>query len=153
MICLHGSVILLNLIFRTNGITCTISWTYPSRASSTSSTTMESRDEDSAISPTSDDALLVLRDLSIQCRELLHQLTADGGVAGGAEAGELKASFNIWAANMGVFREGRQSLASRLKNAPQISRLVQQLLMTLRHYLGNSCNSSSPSEMAGISQS
>ncbi|KAK2032674.1 hypothetical protein LX32DRAFT_167054 [Colletotrichum zoysiae] len=99
---------------------------------------MESNDEDAAIFSTSDNTLSALRELSIRCKGLLHQLSAYDGLAGGAEARELKASFNIWAANMGAFREGQQSLASRLKSAPQISRLVQQLLLTLQHDLEKS---------------
>lgn len=87
---------------------------------------------------TSDSTLLDLRELSIRCRALLHQLSTDDGVDNGVEIRELKASFNIWAANMGVFNEGRQSLASRLKSVPKISKLVQQLLLVLQHDLGNS---------------
>jgi hypothetical protein len=47
------------------------------------------------------------------------------------------ASFNIWAANMGVFHEGRQSLTSRLKSTPDISELAQQLLVALKWDLGS----------------
>ncbi|KAI1453987.1 hypothetical protein F4805DRAFT_441186 [Annulohypoxylon moriforme] len=92
---------------------------------------MEENDEEPKIDQTSDKTLSDLRDLSIQCRALLHQLPANAG----PEAGELMASFNIWTANMGVFREGRQSLTSRLKSAPEISELVQQLLTALKRDL------------------
>ncbi|KAI0881979.1 uncharacterized protein GGS22DRAFT_171263 [Annulohypoxylon maeteangense] len=92
---------------------------------------MEGNDEEPIIDHTSDKTLSDLRELSIQCRALLHQLPATAG----PEAIDLMASFNIWAANMGVFREGRQSLTSRLKSAPEISELVQQLLVALKRDL------------------
>ncbi|RSL41640.1 hypothetical protein CEP54_015754 [Fusarium duplospermum] len=96
---------------------------------------MEKNKEELAVPLTSDETLSDIRELSIRCRELLHQLSADDGPADGAEARELMAGFNIWAANMGVFRDGQQSLTSRLKNAPQICELVQQLLMVLERDL------------------
>lgn len=98
---------------------------------------MEKNDEELAISPTSDVTLSHTRDLSIRCRELIHQLSAEDGSTDGAEARELMAGFNIWVANMGVFRDGQQSITSRLKSAPQISELVQQLLAVLERDLGN----------------
>lgn len=100
---------------------------------------MEGNDEEPTVAQTSDETLSDLRKLSIQCRALLHKLSANDGPTDtdGAEARELMASFNIWAANMGVFREGRQSLTSRLKSAPEISELVQQLLVALKRDLGS----------------
>ncbi|RSL95715.1 hypothetical protein CDV31_013773 [Fusarium ambrosium] len=107
---------------------------------------MEQHDEGLEVSPTSDETLSDIRELSIRCRELLNRLSTDDGPADGTEARDLTASFNIWLANMGVFREGQQSLTSRLKNAPQISELVQQLLMALKQkgiILGDSQEGSS----------
>ena len=94
--------------------------------------------EESTLLQTSDVQLSNLRELSIPCRALLHQLSASNRRANTdvLEARESMASFNIWAANIGVFREGRQSLTSRLKSAPEISRLGQQLLSTLKRDLG-----------------
>ncbi|KAK2009326.1 hypothetical protein LZ32DRAFT_620768 [Colletotrichum eremochloae] len=96
---------------------------------------MENKNEEGLAVPTPDGTLLDIRELSIQCRELLHQFSTDDSPAEGAEARELMASFNIWVANMGVFHEGRQSVASRLRSAPQISELTQQLLVVLKHDL------------------
>lgn len=97
-----------------------------------------------AVPTTSNETLSDLRELSIRCRELLHELSTDDGgaaTAEGLEARELMATFNIWAANMGVFREGRQSLASRLQSTPQISELVRQLLELLKRDLCKSAPS------------
>lgn len=98
---------------------------------------MRKNDEDPAVSSTSDETLSDIRKLSIRCRDILHQLSADDGSVDRPEAREVMANFNIWATNMGVFREGQQSLASRLKSAPQISDLVQQLLVALERDLGS----------------
>ncbi|KAK1254167.1 hypothetical protein MKX08_008162 [Trichoderma sp. CBMAI-0020] len=76
----------------------------------------------------SEERLSDLRESSIRCRELLHQLS----IHDGARVRDQMASFNIWAANMGVFRQGQQSIASRLSSAAEISKLVQQLLDTLK---------------------
>ncbi|KAI0446278.1 hypothetical protein F4803DRAFT_568292 [Xylaria telfairii] len=116
---------------------------------------METNNEESTIAQTSDETLSDLRELSIQCRELLHHLSVNNRPTStdGAEARELMANFNTWAANMGVFREGLQSLNSRLKSAPDISKLVQQLLIALQRSLekillrmGNKDDSPSTSE-------
>lgn len=97
---------------------------------------MESGIEDQTLLSTSNEALSTLRELSIQCRELLQQLSAKNDPADDAHADELAPSFNIWMANMGVFREGRQSLEARLKSAPQVSELVRKLLVVLKRDLG-----------------
>ncbi|KAF7517070.1 hypothetical protein G7054_g13929 [Neopestalotiopsis clavispora] len=99
--------------------------------------TLPSTIEEQTLPPTSNDALSTLRELSIRCRELLQQLSARNGTAEKAETEGLATSFNIWMANMGVFREGRQSLESRLRSAPQTSELVRQLLMVLKRDLDN----------------
>ncbi|KAK1965186.1 hypothetical protein LY78DRAFT_107567 [Colletotrichum sublineola] len=96
---------------------------------------MENKNEEGLAVPTPGGTLLDIRELSIQCRQLLHQFSTDDSPDEGAEARELMASFNIWVANMGVFHEGRQSVASRLRSAPQISELTQQLLVVLKHDL------------------
>lgn len=108
----------------------------PSARSSASSIRMATDDEEQVIPQTPHETLSDLRDLSIRCRELLHQLSADNATAAGAEVAEIMANFNIWTANMGVFREGQRSLASRLNSSPQISELVQQLLVVFEHELG-----------------
>ncbi|KAI1739865.1 hypothetical protein F4680DRAFT_126310 [Xylaria scruposa] len=94
---------------------------------------MEENVEEQIIAQTSNETLSGLRELTIECRSLLHQLSVDTNKV---EAEDLMASFNIWAANMGVFSEGRQSLTFRLKSAPDISKLVQQLLVALKRDLG-----------------
>lgn len=99
---------------------------------------METSDEKLGVSPTSDETLSGLCELSVQCGELLHQLSTDDGLDDGdrAQARDTMAGFNIWAADLGVFCDGRQSLASRLKSVPKISELVQRLLVALRRDLG-----------------
>lgn len=87
---------------------------------------------------TTDETLPDLRGLSILCRGLLRRLSATDVSVDAAEARDVMASFNLWAANMGVFRNGHHSLASRLKNTPQISGLLHRLLLMLRHDLGGS---------------
>ncbi|UKZ64246.1 uncharacterized protein TrAtP1_005465 [Trichoderma atroviride] len=89
---------------------------------------MMSEDEKQHYPQLSEERLSDLRESSVRCRELLHQLS----IHDGARVREQMASFNIWAANMGVFRQGRQSIASRLSSAPEISKLIQQLLETLK---------------------
>ncbi|KAL2678788.1 hypothetical protein Neosp_009539 [[Neocosmospora] mangrovei] len=83
----------------------------------------------------SGETLADIRETSIRCRELIHQLSDDDDLDDRVEARELMSGFNNWAANMGVFREGQQSLTYRLGSAPQISELVQQLLVTLQRDL------------------
>ncbi|KAI0543458.1 hypothetical protein F4679DRAFT_577614 [Xylaria curta] len=98
---------------------------------------MEENIEEQIIAESSNETLSDLRELTIQCRALLHQLSFINRPThtDRAEASDLMASFNIWAANMGVFRTGRQSLTFRLKSAPDISKLVQQLLVALKRNL------------------
>lgn len=91
---------------------------------------METRVQYSAVSTGSQD----VRDVTIRCRELLHHLSLKDDDE--MVAKELMASFNVWAANMGVFRQGRQSLASILRSAPQIKEIVYQLLRVLKNDLG-----------------
>ncbi|KAL4766966.1 hypothetical protein BDW60DRAFT_170629 [Aspergillus nidulans var. acristatus] len=68
------------------------------------------------------------------CKTLLAILSAEGhGV--GADAREQLARLNIWAANMGVFTDGRQSLASRLNDAGEAGKLILYLLQTLENEL------------------
>ncbi|KAM5374731.1 hypothetical protein ACJZ2D_006375 [Fusarium nematophilum] len=99
-------------------------------------TALQEEEDTPSIAQTSDETLSDLRQISIRCRLLLHKLsTPPDSPTDGAEAREQMASFNIWASNMGVFREGRQSLSSRLKSAPEISELAQQLLLTLERDL------------------
>lgn len=100
--------------------------------------TMENSDEELAHPGTLNTMLVDLRELSTECRDLLHQISAENEAEDRPEARELMASFNIWTANMGTFREGQQSMASRLRSAPQIRELVQQLLVVLKLELGNS---------------
>ncbi|KAF6831808.1 ankyrin repeat protein [Colletotrichum musicola] len=99
-------------------------------------------DDEERISPLlSDSALTDIRDSAVQCRKLLHKLSTACSVATDDattyEAEEMMATFNILAHNMGIFRQGHHSLASRLQNVPDISSLVRQLLDTLQHHLGN----------------
>lgn len=98
---------------------------------------MQDSDEELVDYETSNETLEDLRELSTGCRDLLHQISAEDGAEDQAEARELMASFNIWAMNMGAFRDGQQSIAARLRSAPQISKLVQQLLVVLKLELGN----------------
>lgn len=97
------------------------------------SRSMSVEDEKQSLPQLSEETLSDLRELSIRCRELLHGLSTHDG----ARVREQMASFNIWAANMGVFRKGQQSIASRLSSAPDISKLIQQLLETLKRDIGN----------------
>lgn len=94
---------------------------------------MSAEDEKRHVPQLSEERLSDLRELSIRCRELLHQLS----IHDGARVRDQMASFNIWAANMGVFREGQQSIAHRLSSAPETSKLIQQLLEVLRRDIGN----------------
>ncbi|KLU81030.1 hypothetical protein MAPG_00125 [Magnaporthiopsis poae ATCC 64411] len=92
-------------------------------------------DDDAKIAPLpSDVALAVLRGSAMQCRKLLHELSA-GDDAAAYETEDMMAAFNILAANMGIFRQGQHSLASRLQNAPEIASLVRQLLDALQRHL------------------
>ncbi|KAL8376138.1 hypothetical protein RB595_007312 [Gaeumannomyces hyphopodioides] len=92
-------------------------------------------DEDAKIAPSlSNTALAVLRDSATQCRQLLHELSARDDTAT-YETEEMMAAFNILAANMGIFRQGQHSLASRLQNVPEIASLVRQLLDALQRHL------------------
>ncbi|KAM0414538.1 hypothetical protein ACHAPT_013618 [Fusarium lateritium] len=96
---------------------------------------MASQDDAPSIAQASGETLSDLKETSIRCRALLHKLSAEDGPTNGVAAREQMASFKIWAANMGIFREGRQSLASRLKGAPEISELAHQLLVALERDL------------------
>lgn len=94
-------------------------------------------DEDAKIAPLPSDAVLTdLRDSAVQCRKLLHELSACDNAAT-YEAEEMMAAFNILAANMGIFRQGQHSLAARLQNVPEIASLARQLLDALQRHLGN----------------
>lgn len=94
---------------------------------------MSAKDKEQHFPQLSEETLSDVRELSIRCRELLQRLS----VHDGARAREQMASLNIWAANMGVFRQGQQSIASRLSSAPEIGKLIQQLLKVLSRDIGN----------------
>jgi hypothetical protein len=74
------------------------------------------------------------------CKALLVILSAEGQSVG-ADAREQMARLNIWAANMGVFTEGRQSLVSRLNDAGEAGKLILHLLQTLENELGEKSHS------------
>jgi hypothetical protein len=94
-------------------------------------------DDDAKIAPLPSSAVLTdLRDSAVRCRKLLHELSAADDAAT-YEAEEMAAAFNTAAANMGIFRQGEHSLASRLQNVPEIAGLVGQLLGALQRHLGN----------------
>ncbi|KAF4463390.1 serine threonine kinase [Fusarium albosuccineum] len=91
--------------------------------------------DDAPSSEASEETPPDLKEISVRCRALLHELSTSGNASNALAGTELMASFNIWAANMGVFRQGQQSLASRLRSAPDIRELVHQLLVALERDL------------------
>lgn len=80
-------------------------------------------------------AFLDLRNLALDCRELLQDLST---TRHGAKAREQMARFNILAANMNVYAEGVQALGFKLKDMPDIGKLLKNLLEALQNDLGNS---------------
>ncbi|KAI1192322.1 hypothetical protein F5X97DRAFT_341081 [Nemania serpens] len=90
--------------------------------------------EEPTTAQTPNETLADLRELSIQCRAILRQLSADDEPTG-AEAEKWTASFNVWAADMGVFHEDQQSLTSGLKSSPDVCEMVRQLLVALKRDL------------------
>lgn len=82
----------------------------------------------------SKDAFLDLRNVALGCLELLRDLST---TRSSAKAREQMARFNILAANMNIYAEGVQALGFKLKDAPDISRLLKSLLEALRSDLGN----------------
>lgn len=89
--------------------------------------------------PVSSDAqLLDIRQIATRCRELLLLLAKPNELSGNpdSEASKQLTSFNIWAANVGVFRAASQSLAARLKSIPDISTSMQKILTNLEGKLG-----------------
>jgi hypothetical protein len=93
-------------------------------------------DELSAL-PTSKQTLSGIRESSTRCRDLLNQISSLDSITDAADARDIITSFNIWAANLGIFDEGRLSVAYRLKDAPQGSHLTEKLLIELERHLGN----------------
>ncbi|KAL7929061.1 hypothetical protein V8C35DRAFT_284694 [Trichoderma chlorosporum] len=85
----------------------------------------------------SDQTLSDIRATSLRCKERLHNLSNDhsADAADTAEAAEQMANFKLWAAELGVFGEGRQSMAQCLTGVPHISTLVGQLLVDLEYRL------------------
>ncbi|KAL7919928.1 hypothetical protein ACQKWADRAFT_329278 [Trichoderma austrokoningii] len=100
----------------------------PSPSASSESHIMSVEDEKSDFPQLSEETLSDLRELCHRCKELLDILSSRDG----ARVEDQKARFNIWAANMGVFRGGQHSIASRLSSAPEIIRLIHQLLVALK---------------------
>lgn len=98
---------------------------------------MDDQVDDSSVLPTSKQTLSGIRELSIRCRDLLNQMATLDSITDAADARDIMTSFNIWAANLGIFDEGRLSVAYRLKDAPQVSQLTEKLLIELERYLGN----------------
>jgi hypothetical protein len=80
------------------------------------------------------DAFLELRNVALDCRELLRDLST---TRSGAKAREEMARFNILAANMNIYAEGVQALGFKLKDTPDISKLLKGLLEALQNDLGN----------------
>ncbi|KAI4599466.1 hypothetical protein KJ359_001908 [Pestalotiopsis sp. 9143b] len=79
--------------------------------------------------------------VNLQALELPEQVDAE----------EMTASFNIFMANLGVFREGQQSLEVRLKSVPQLSNLTQRLLLALKRDLGDLVKMRQLSAVSGFS--
>ncbi|CAJ0549768.1 Ff.00g033810.m01.CDS01 [Fusarium sp. VM40] len=96
---------------------------------------MDDQVDDSSVLPTSKQTLSGIRELSIRCRDLLNQMSTLDSITDAADARDIMTSFNIWAANLGIFDEGRLSVAYRLKDAPQVSHLTEKLLIELERYL------------------
>ncbi|KAM0552645.1 hypothetical protein ACHAPJ_007742 [Fusarium lateritium] len=96
---------------------------------------MENQVDDSSVLPTSKQTLSNIRELSIRCRDLLNRVSTLDSITDAADARDTMTSFNIWAANLGVFEEGRLSIAYRLKDAPQVSHLTENLLIELERHL------------------
>lgn len=80
---------------------------------------------------TADNLLGDIQRLVGRCKDLLQELCIYD-----KEATRHLASFNIWAAAVGAFRLGHQSLAARLKDIPDISSLTERLLEGLSRNLG-----------------
>ncbi|KIL92993.1 hypothetical protein FAVG1_04174 [Fusarium avenaceum] len=96
---------------------------------------MDDQVDDSSVLPTSKQTLSGIRELSIRCRDLLNQMATLDSITDAADARDIMTSFNIWAANLGIFDEGRLSVAYRLKDAPQVSHLTEKLLLELERNL------------------
>ena len=98
---------------------------------------MENQVDDSSVLPTSKQTLSNIRELSIRCRDLLNRVSTLDSITDAADARDTTTGFNIWAANLGVFEEGRLAITYRLKDAPQVSHLTENLLIELERHLGN----------------
>ncbi|KAF5005981.1 hypothetical protein FDECE_7607 [Fusarium decemcellulare] len=97
---------------------------------------MSSQDDEPSTQNLSE-TLSNVKEISIRCKALLLELSADDRPTNGFAAREQAASFNTWAANMNIFREGQQSLAYQLRSAPEIGELAHQLLVVLERDLEN----------------
>lgn len=96
----------------------------------------DNNEDDAKIAPLPSTSLLTdLRDSALRCREILRKLSSVEGSMGSA-AEEMMATFNILAANMGIFRQGQHSLVARLQSAPEVADLILQLLDALDRRLG-----------------
>ncbi|KAI1173275.1 hypothetical protein F4777DRAFT_558292 [Nemania sp. FL0916] len=97
---------------------------------------MEGNDGISTITQTSDKALSDIQGVSTECQKLFWKLSINRPINTTEPVmSDLMAAFNAWAANMGVFREDQLSLVARFKSAPDISKLIQQLLGALKRNL------------------
>lgn len=86
----------------------------------------------------SDTQLQDIRSTATRCRALLQKLAKADELSAQTDTEAIKqlTAFNIWAANVGVFRPGQQSLAARIKSLPETSASIQQFLLSLEANLG-----------------
>ena len=100
---------------------------------------MEGINETSIAALSSDETSSDIRVLANQCRQVAHQLSyGDTSIETDVvQAKRVLDCLKVWAGNTGLFREGRQSLTSRLALLPQMREMFQRLLVSLKLILGS----------------
>ncbi|KAJ4376386.1 hypothetical protein N0V83_001669 [Neocucurbitaria cava] len=83
-----------------------------------------------------------LKELAQSCAQQLHQIAqeeetreANVNARDGFWASRQSAEFNLWCSKIGVNSEGLRSIDVRLKDVPEICKLLQHLLQSLHHDL------------------
>lgn len=89
---------------------------------------------DSELPVAPDEVLGDIANLAVGCRDLLQQLSThyESQSVPNSEAKSQRIAFEIWAAAVGAYRHGEQSLAYRLKSLPETSDQILKLLSSLR---------------------
>lgn len=86
----------------------------------------------------SDEALADIGSAAARCQALLESLSGRNSelLEENGDAAKQLTNFNIWAAGVGAFRDGHESLTLRLKSAPELGSQISQLLTSLALNLG-----------------